>query len=167
MESNIKYTTYKQIHESAYMWMGEGRGWERGENMVESGTNCQKQNMSEGYPSPLCLPNSRFYLNWRNSHQFIPLTLYTVCEPLVIWDSILDSRATMISSQSSLTQGASIRREKGQLQCQKQSSDMIKTERSNDSDSANCFRLSCGRASLRGDMKPSPDKSQPRDSFKG
>ena len=27
--------------------------------------------------------------------------------------------------------------------------------------------MSCGKAPLRGDMKPSPDKSQPRDSFKG
>ena len=27
--------------------------------------------------------------------------------------------------------------------------------------------MSCRRAPLRGDMKPSPDKSQPRDSFKG
>ena len=44
-------------------WGKGGGERERGENMAELGTDCQKQNMSEGYPSLLCLSNFGFYLN--------------------------------------------------------------------------------------------------------
>lgn len=67
---NIPHTNrYMSLHLCGW-GMGGGER-ERGENMAELGTDCQKQNMSEGYPSLLCLSNFGFYLNWRNSHQFI------------------------------------------------------------------------------------------------